>query len=133
MILPDPQENVLSLAAAVEWRNGLRRAGRTLVVTNGCFDLMHRGHASYLRQAAALGEEKLDELVRVGVLRVMRDTPATPATGMSKESVTEQDSEPTAADDHEEDLPVLEAADDIISDVKSAKRAKRAKRKEETA
>ena len=29
---------------------------RPLVFTNGCFDLLHRGHVSYLEQAAALGE-----------------------------------------------------------------------------
>ncbi len=28
---------------------------RPLVFTNGCFDLLHRGHSSYLEQAAALG------------------------------------------------------------------------------
>lgn len=84
------------------------------------------------RQAAALGEEKLEELVRVGVLRVMRDAPSAPETGTSKESVTEQDSEPTAADDHEEDLPVLEGADELVTDEKPSKRRRRGstKRKE---
>ena len=28
---------------------------RPLVFTNGCFDILHRGHVSYLAQAAALG------------------------------------------------------------------------------
>ena len=28
---------------------------RTLVFTNGCFDILHRGHVTYLAQAAALG------------------------------------------------------------------------------
>lgn len=28
---------------------------RPLVFTNGCFDILHRGHVSYLEQAAALG------------------------------------------------------------------------------
>ncbi len=28
---------------------------RPLVFTNGCFDLLHRGHIAYLEQAAALG------------------------------------------------------------------------------
>jgi D-beta-D-heptose 7-phosphate kinase / D-beta-D-heptose 1-phosphate adenosyltransferase len=33
-----------------------RSAGQTVVFTNGCFDLLHRGHVRLLRQAAALGD-----------------------------------------------------------------------------
>lgn len=32
---------------------------RPLVFTNGCFDLLHRGHVTYLAQAAALGKSLL--------------------------------------------------------------------------
>ena len=47
----------------------MREAGKRLVVTNGCFDLLHAGHVSYLEQAAALGDLLLvgcngDESVR---------------------------------------------------------------------
>lgn len=59
MEFPDPQTCILSLDDAVAWRRELRRAGKTVVVTNGCFDLVHRGHASYLRKAAELGDELL--------------------------------------------------------------------------
>ena len=52
-------DKVLGLEAAVRWREGLRAAGRRLVVTNGVFDLMHRGHVTYLEQAAALGDALL--------------------------------------------------------------------------
>jgi D-beta-D-heptose 7-phosphate kinase/D-beta-D-heptose 1-phosphate adenosyltransferase len=34
----------------------LREAGRTLVFTNGCFDLLHAGHVGSLIQAASLGD-----------------------------------------------------------------------------
>ncbi|MBQ1027769.1 D-glycero-beta-D-manno-heptose 1-phosphate adenylyltransferase [Micromonospora sp. C95] len=33
-----------------------RRAGRSIVFTNGCFDVLHRGHVRYLEQASALGD-----------------------------------------------------------------------------
>lgn len=33
-----------------------RKAGRVVVFTNGCFDLVHRGHIHLLRQAKALGD-----------------------------------------------------------------------------
>jgi len=48
----------------------LRSLARPLVFTNGCFDILHRGHVSYLAQAATLGASLLvalnsDESVRL--------------------------------------------------------------------
>src|SRR5712691_8405181 len=37
-------------------RARLRDAGKTLVFTNGCFDLLHVGHVRYLEQARSLGD-----------------------------------------------------------------------------
>ena len=34
----------------------LRSQGRKIIFTNGCFDILHRGHATYLQQAKALGD-----------------------------------------------------------------------------
>jgi len=34
----------------------MRAAGRKLVLTNGCFDLLHAGHVRYLQGARALGD-----------------------------------------------------------------------------
>lgn len=34
----------------------LREQGRTVVFTNGCFDILHAGHVSYLERAARLGD-----------------------------------------------------------------------------
>lgn len=34
----------------------LRRCGKTVVTTNGCFDLLHSGHVQYLHDAAQLGD-----------------------------------------------------------------------------
>ncbi|HZB81987.1 MAG TPA: adenylyltransferase/cytidyltransferase family protein, partial [Rubrobacteraceae bacterium] len=33
-----------------------REAGERVVFTNGCFDLLHPGHVSYLRAARSLGD-----------------------------------------------------------------------------
>ena len=33
-----------------------RRAGRRIVFTNGCFDVLHLGHTTYLKQAKGLGD-----------------------------------------------------------------------------
>ena len=37
-------------------RDEMNAAGKRLVFTNGCFDLLHAGHVRYLRQARALGD-----------------------------------------------------------------------------
>lgn len=46
-----------SLDAARARRAELRAQGKKLVLTNGCFDLLHCGHVYYLREAAKLGDE----------------------------------------------------------------------------
>ena len=46
----------MSLNQAVREREALRQAGKTVVLTNGCFDLLHPGHARYLQEARALGD-----------------------------------------------------------------------------
>lgn len=37
-------------------RQQLRSAGKSLVLTNGCFDLLHTGHIYYLQEARRLGD-----------------------------------------------------------------------------
>lgn len=39
-----------------EEREKLRAAGKRLVFTNGCFDILHVGHVRYLRSARELGD-----------------------------------------------------------------------------
>ena len=41
------------------WRDAMRAGGKKLVVTNGCFDLLHLGHVSYLESARNLGDALL--------------------------------------------------------------------------
>ena len=42
---------ILSPETLPAWREQARRAGRTVAVTNGCFDLLHAGHVTYLEAA----------------------------------------------------------------------------------
>ena len=41
------------------WRAALRASGKKLVVTNGCFDLLHLGHVTYLESARNFGDALL--------------------------------------------------------------------------
>jgi len=47
---------VKNLGGVVRAVRAAQRAGRRVVFTNGCFDLLHRGHTRYLEQARALGD-----------------------------------------------------------------------------
>jgi rfaE bifunctional protein nucleotidyltransferase chain/domain len=47
------------VSGADELRRRLPRLARPLVFTNGCFDLLHRGHVAYLEEARSLGESLL--------------------------------------------------------------------------
>ena len=49
-------ERILSIETMVAERERLRAAGRRLVFTNGCFDILHVGHVRYLNQARELGD-----------------------------------------------------------------------------
>ncbi|HYE65442.1 MAG TPA: D-glycero-beta-D-manno-heptose 1-phosphate adenylyltransferase [Pyrinomonadaceae bacterium] len=50
---------ILSRAELREERARLRAAGRRLVFTNGCFDILHVGHVRYLAAARSLGDALL--------------------------------------------------------------------------
>ena len=47
---------VVSLPELQTIRDMVRRKSKKVVFTNGCFDLIHRGHIEYLTKAKALGD-----------------------------------------------------------------------------
>ncbi|MBI5420515.1 MAG: D-glycero-beta-D-manno-heptose 1-phosphate adenylyltransferase [Deltaproteobacteria bacterium] len=52
----DPAGKIIPRVAAARLFSRLRREGKRIVFTNGCFDILHAGHARYLLRAAALGD-----------------------------------------------------------------------------
>ena len=42
-----------------KWRRAMRASGKKLVVTNGCFDILHLGHVTYLENARKFGDALL--------------------------------------------------------------------------
>src|SRR5881397_1701747 len=47
---------IVDLEELFDRSENLRAAGKKLVATNGCFDLLHVGHVRYLRAARAFGD-----------------------------------------------------------------------------
>jgi rfaE bifunctional protein nucleotidyltransferase chain/domain len=51
------QHKILPLVELIRLRYQWRMMGKKTVFTNGCFDVLHRGHTTYLLQAAELGNK----------------------------------------------------------------------------
>lgn len=56
MTTPETASAISSADEVRKLRDDLDAAGKKLVFTNGCFDLLHAGHVRYLAQARALGD-----------------------------------------------------------------------------
>ena len=50
------RDKIIPWDALPEWRKAFRARGQKLVVTNGCFDILHPGHVTYLAAARNLGD-----------------------------------------------------------------------------
>ncbi len=72
---------VLSRDEAAALREEARRDGRRVVFTNGCFDLLHRGHVDLLRKARELGEVLIVGLNDDASVRRLKG-PGRPVTGV---------------------------------------------------
>ena len=60
-----------------------RRAGRTVVFTNGCFDILHVGHVRYLNAARQLGDRLVVGLNTDASVRRLKG-PLRPVTGQKQ-------------------------------------------------
>jgi rfaE bifunctional protein nucleotidyltransferase chain/domain len=53
------RNKIIALDKLPEWRKNFRASGKKLVVTNGCFDILHLGHVTYLENARNFGDALL--------------------------------------------------------------------------
>jgi rfaE bifunctional protein nucleotidyltransferase chain/domain len=73
-------ENIVPWEQLPAWREAFRATGRKLVVTNGCFDLLHLGHVLYLAAARQQGDALLVGLNSDNSVRLLKgpDRPVNP-------------------------------------------------------
>ncbi|MDW7709858.1 MAG: D-glycero-beta-D-manno-heptose 1-phosphate adenylyltransferase [Deferrisomatales bacterium] len=55
-MVPTLRSKILAVPSLLEALEPRRRAGERLVFTNGCFDILHPGHVTYLEAARDLGD-----------------------------------------------------------------------------
>ena len=72
-----------SRAELLEQRRRWKRAGKTVVFTNGCYDLLHPGHIRLLEQARSLGD--------VLILALNSDASTRRAKGPSRPVIAERE------------------------------------------
>jgi len=80
-VLEQIKSKIVSESELIKKVSAFRIKSETIVFTNGCFDLLHLGHVSYLAKAAALGSRLIvginsDVSVRwlnKGALRPLQD------------------------------------------------------------
>jgi rfaE bifunctional protein nucleotidyltransferase chain/domain len=67
--VPEAFGELFDAAQASAWRERMRAGGKSVVFTNGCFDVLHAGHVAYLAWARERGDALIvglneDESVR---------------------------------------------------------------------
>ena len=55
-MLQYPQKKIKTGKNLIKWRESLKKENKKLVFTNGCFDILHRGHTEYLMKARLKGD-----------------------------------------------------------------------------
>lgn len=52
----NPESKIMTVEQARAFRDKLKAEGKKLVFTNGCFDILHRGHVTYIAFARNQGD-----------------------------------------------------------------------------
>lgn len=66
-------KKILGIEELVQKANTLRRSGKRLVFTNGCFDILHVGHIRYLAAARSKGDALVVGLNSDESVKIIKD------------------------------------------------------------
>jgi rfaE bifunctional protein nucleotidyltransferase chain/domain len=53
VFVPDFEQKIITLEQLIDYKSIIKQP---LVFTNGCFDILHRGHVTYLAEAKSMGK-----------------------------------------------------------------------------
>ena len=68
----DALDKIVTLEDLVNRLGKVRKSGRKIVFTNGCFDIMHVGHVRYLAEARSQGDMLIVGLNSDGSMRTIK-------------------------------------------------------------
>jgi D-beta-D-heptose 7-phosphate kinase/D-beta-D-heptose 1-phosphate adenosyltransferase len=75
-------DRFVELSEAIQLRRQWQTYGKRVVFTNGCFDLLHPGHVTYLEAAKALGDILVIGLNSDDSIRLLKG-PTRPVNGLA--------------------------------------------------
>jgi rfaE bifunctional protein nucleotidyltransferase chain/domain len=71
-------EKIKTLNEAISWRKLCEKHNEKVVFTNGCFDILHAGHVTYLEEAAQLGNKLIVAINADASVQLLEKSPARP-------------------------------------------------------
>lgn len=76
--LEQVQNKIVSLEEAKKQVISWKKANKKVVFTNGCFDILHKGHVTYLSKAADLGDKLIVALNTDASVKAQNKSPERP-------------------------------------------------------
>lgn len=73
-----PKDKIVTLEDTLNWVQEHKRNNREIVFTNGCFDILHRGHIDYLYRASKLGDCLIVAVNTDNSVRLLEKSPERP-------------------------------------------------------
>ncbi len=71
-------QKIRTLNEAISWRQQCKEKNQKVVFTNGCFDILHAGHVTYLEEAAQLGNKLIVAINADASVQQLEKSPARP-------------------------------------------------------
>ncbi|MBU0985888.1 MAG: D-glycero-beta-D-manno-heptose 1-phosphate adenylyltransferase [Proteobacteria bacterium] len=68
------KSKILKLKDLIQLLKGLRKSGKRVVFTNGCFDILHVGHVRYLHAARSAGDVLVVGLNSDKSVKIIKDS-----------------------------------------------------------